>query len=131
MTSAKRPLGIILLITLYTLFTLIALWRATQYAAFDILTLGVLPVLVGLLIHAKWAKIVLFFHLGLQTLVLMAIGTTTLIAFQITPEDVKIEFNGQIIPIWIVACGAISLLALQWWAALSHKARQYLNDVGT
>lgn len=129
MTQVKRPLGIILLIALYSLFTLIALWRATQYAAFDILTLGVLPVLVGLLIRAKWAKIVLFFHLGLQILVLIAMGTTALIAYQITPEDVKIEFNGQIIPIWIVTCTAISLVTLQWWAALNHKSRQYFNNV--
>ncbi|UJF22691.1 hypothetical protein [Shewanella sp. OMA3-2] len=127
MTQVKRPLGIILLIALYTLFTLIALWRATQHAAFDILTLGVLPVLVGLLMQAKWAKIVLFFHLGLQTLVLIAMGTTALIAFQITPEDVIIEFNGQIIPIWMVTCTATSLITLQWWAALNHKVRQYLN----
>ncbi|UCX03483.1 hypothetical protein [Shewanella glacialimarina] len=130
MTQVKRPLGIILLTALYSLFTIIALWRATQYATFDILTLGVLPVLVGLLIRAKWAKIVLFFHLGLQTLVLIAMGATALIAYQITPEDVKIEFNGQIIPIWIVASAAISLVTLQWWAALNHKARQYLNNIG-
>ena len=127
MTQNKRPFSILLLIVLYSLFTLIALWRATQYASFDILTMGVLPVLVGLLIQARWAKVVLFFHLGLQTLVFVALSTTAVIAHQITPVDVKLEFVGHNIPIALAVGCAIGLLTIQWCAALHLKTRAYLN----
>ena len=130
MTQNKRPFSILLLILLYSIFTLIALWRATQYASFDILTMGVLPVLVGLLIQARWTKVVLFFHLGLQTLVFVALTTTAVIAYQITPEDVKLEFAGYNISITLAVVVAITLLAIQWWAALHHKTRAYLNTQG-
>jgi len=130
MTQNKRPFSILLLIVLYSLFTLIAVWRATQYASFDILTMGVLPVLVGLLMQARWAKVVLFFHLGLQTLVFVALTTTAVIADQITPEDVKLEFAGYNISITLAVVVAITLLAIQWWAALHHKTRAYLNTQG-
>jgi hypothetical protein len=92
--------------------------------------MGVLPVLVGLLIQARWAKVVLFFHLGLQTLVFVALSTTAIIAYQITPEDVKLEFAGHNIPIALAVGCAIGLLAIQWWAALHLKTRAYLNTQG-
>lgn len=125
--AVKPPLSIIVLMVIYTVMTLFALWRATQLAAFDIVTLGGFPVLAGLLLQAKWAKVVLWIHLGLQSLIFAAIGTTAFIAYQITPEDVKVEFAGQIIPIWLVVSSAISLLAVQWWAGLSLKSQQFFN----
>ncbi|MCL1141170.1 hypothetical protein [Shewanella gaetbuli] len=127
MPQTPRPAAITFLIVLYSIFTAIALYRVVQFSAFDILSLAVIPVLIGLVIKAKWTKVALFFHLGLQTLVFLALSSTALIAYQITPEDVKLEFGGYNIPVLPVAGLSLLLLCTQWWAALTYHSRQYLK----
>ena len=126
MTSQQMPIRVTLLIVLYAFFTLIAIWRATTFYTFDILTLGVIPVLIGLILRASWAKVLLLSYISLQTLEFLAMSTTALIAYQITPEDVKLVFQGYnipLIPLTILLC---SLIAFQWWVGLSKITGHYL-----
>jgi len=125
-TAPRMPIRVMLLISLYVVLTIIAIWRATTYQAHDLLTLGVIPVFIGLIRRAAWTKVLLISYVGLQTLGLTAITTTAIIAYQITPDDVKLVFQGYdipLIPLWLLL---LSVVVFQWWVGLSNVTRDYL-----
>ena len=124
---AGTPLRFSLLVSLYAIFCGIALWRAVTFQAFDLLTIGVFPVLAGLLLKTPWAKVVLITYVALQTLGFLAMSSTAVIAYLITPEDVKIEFMGYNIPIVPLAFSVLGLIVFQWWVALSQPTAHHLN----
>ncbi|MDH1625004.1 hypothetical protein FJD32_020285 [Shewanella sp. LC6] len=121
------PKRLILLITLYTLFAIVALLRAVATTSFDLFTLGVLPVLFGILTQAPWSSLVLKIYIGLQTLGLSALGVTAIIAYQITPQDVKVVVEGHNIPMLPLVLSIIALLLVQYWIAFSRVTRDYLT----
>nr|WP_238560543.1 hypothetical protein [Shewanella oneidensis] len=123
----SMPKRLILLIALYTLFAIVALLRAVATASFDLFTLGVLPVLVGILTQAPWSSLVLKIYLGLQTLGLSALGITAIIAYQITPQDVKVVIEGHNIPMLPLVLSIIALLLVQYWIAFSRVTHDYLT----
>ena len=125
-TAPRMPIRVMLLISLYVVLTIVAAWRATTYQAYDLLTLGVVPVFIGLIQRAAWTKVLLISYVGLQTLGLTAMTTTAIIAYQITPDDVKIVFQGYnvpLIPLWLLLLGVV---VFQWWVGLSNVTRDYL-----
>ena len=124
--QSAMPLRVKMLVALYALLTLIALWRMTTFYAFDLLTLGVLPLLFGILTRAQWTRVVLFFYVGLQTLGLAAMSTTAIIAYQITPNDVNLTFQGYNIPLFPLWLLLTTLIGFQWWVGLSTVTRTYL-----
>lgn len=121
------PKRLILLIALYTLFAIVALLRAVATASFDLFTLGVFPVLFGILTQAPWSSLVLKIYLGLQTLGLSALGVTAIIAYRITPQDVKVVIEGHNIPMLPLVLSIIALLLVQYWIAFSRVTRDYLT----
>lgn len=121
------PKRLILLIALYCLISIVALWRAIATQSFDLFTLGVLPVLVGILVRAPWSSLVLKIYLGMQTLGFSALGITAIIAYRITPQDVKVVFAGHNIPIQPLVICIISLLLVQYWVGLSKVTHHYLS----
>lgn len=121
------PKRLILLVALYCLISIAALWRAIATQSFDLFTLGVLPVLAGIIMRAPWSSLVLKIYLGMQTLGFSALGITAIIAYRITPEDVKVVFAGQNIPIQPLVISVISLLLVQYWVAFSKVTYHYLS----
>lgn len=124
-TRLPRPL--LILILLYLLLATGALWRAFASQSLDLFTLGILPVLAGLLLRTPWASLVLKIYLGLQTLGFAALGVVAFIAWRITPQDVKVEFMGQNIPMLPLILGIILLLAWQYAVAFAGSTNAYLN----
>ncbi len=125
--AQAMPKRLMLLITFYTLLAIAVLWRTAMTGAIDLFTLGVLPVLVGLLIRAPWSSLVLKICLGLQTLGFSAFGITAFLAYRITPQDVKVVIAGQNIPMLPLVLSILVLLSLQFWIAFSGKTCGYLN----
>ncbi|MCL1114896.1 MULTISPECIES: hypothetical protein [Shewanella] len=126
--QSTMPVRVKILVALYALLALFALWRMTTFYAFDLLTLGVLPLLLGILTQAQWTKVVLLCYVALQTLGLTAMTTTAIIAYQITPNDVKLAFQGYdipLIPLWLLL---VSLVGFQWWVGLSKVTTTYLGS---
>lgn len=125
-TAAHMPIRIRLLISLYAVVCVIAIWRTTTFQSFDLLTLGLIPALIGLVKRAAWTKVLLLSYASLQTIGLAAITTTAIIAYKITPDDVKLVFLGYnipLIPLWILL---LSIVVFQWWVGLSNTTRDYL-----
>ncbi|MCH1930887.1 hypothetical protein L9G16_11885 [Shewanella sp. A25] len=122
------PKRLMLLSLLYTLFAFVALWRAVATASFDLFTLGVLPVLAGIMMRAPWASVVLKVYLGLQTLGFAALGITAIIAYRVTPEDVKVIFAGHNIPMLPLILSITVLLLVQYWIAFSGVSQRYLRQ---
>ncbi|RTR31192.1 hypothetical protein [Shewanella atlantica] len=123
----KKPtpaLSIIML--LYAIFAIIAIWRALSIQAIDLFSLGVIPVLVGLAMRTSWAGIAFKVYLFIQTLGLAALAGAAIIAYQITPEDVKVVINNQEIPVPLIAVSGVLLLAFQFWVAFSKTTKAYL-----
>lgn len=125
MTKPHPLLAILMFI--YTLLAVAALWRTVSTQAFDLLTLGVFPVLYGLFMRRFWAGVVLKIYLAIQTVALLALATAAIIAYQITPEDVKVIVNGQNIPIGAIVVAALIAMTFQFWVAFSSKTRHYLK----
>ncbi|WP_299805523.1 hypothetical protein [uncultured Shewanella sp.] len=125
MTKPHPLLAILMFI--YTLLAVAALWRTFTTQAFDLLTLGVFPVLYGLFMRRFWAGVVLKIYLTIQTVALLALATAAVIAYQITPEDVKVIVNGQNIPIGAIVVAALIAMTFQFWVAFSPKTRHYLK----
>ncbi|MDO6620272.1 hypothetical protein [Shewanella sp. 6_MG-2023] len=123
----KPPLRLTLLIALYVLLSIVALWRSYSIQSIDLFSIGVIPVLVGLLMRTHWASIALKVYLAIQTLAILALSTTAIIAYQITPEDVKVVFNGFNIPIPAIAAVLFSLLVFQYWVAFCKETTIYLK----
>lgn len=123
----KKPtpaLSIIML--LYAIFAIIAIWRALSIQAIDLFSLGVIPVLVGLAMRTSWAGIAFKVYLFIQTLGLAALAGAAIIAYQVTPDDVKVVFNNQEIPVPLIAVSGVLLLAFQFWVAFSRTTKAYL-----
>lgn len=122
----KPPLPLSLLMALYVVLAIGAIWRTVSLGGIDIFTFGVVPVLIGLLIRAPWAAIVLKIYIALQTLGFGALAVTAIIAYQITPEDVKVVIQGTSIPMPLVAISIVVLLGLQYWVAFKKSTQCYL-----
>lgn len=124
--TKPHPLLAILMF-LYALLAIAALWRTLSTQAFDLLTLGVFPVLYGLIMRRFWAGVVLKIYLAIQTVALLALATAAIIAYQITPEDVVVIVKGQNIPISAIVVAALTAMTFQFWVAFSPKTRLYLK----
>ncbi|MDB2386437.1 hypothetical protein N9W21_03745 [Shewanella sp.] len=115
------------LMCIYFLLAFAALWRTIMTQSYDLFTLGVFPVLYGLVMRRYWAAVVLKIYLAIQSLALLALGTAAIIAYQITPEDVKVMFQGYNIPISTIVIAAIVAMTFQYWVAFSPKTKHYLK----
>ena len=123
----KPPLGLSILMFLYFALALVALFRAVNTQAVDLFSLGVIPVLIGLVLRTNWASIVFKVYLGIQTLGLSALGGTAIIAYQISPQDVKVILDGHDIPVPLIAIIASLLLSFQIYIALAKSTKTYLQ----
>lgn len=83
--------------------------------------------LAGIILRAPWSSLVVKIYLGLQTLGFSALGITAIIAYRITPQDVKVVFAGHNIPIQPLVICIISLLLVQYWVGLSKVTHHYLS----
>lgn len=124
----KRPhFAMLLLICLYLVTSVIAVWRTLATQSLDLFTIGVIPVVIGLLLRAEWAGLLLKIYIAIQTIAFSALGMTAVIAYQITPEEVKVVFKGQQISIPLIVVVVSLLLLFQWWVALSKSTKAYLS----
>ncbi|WP_110455734.1 hypothetical protein [Shewanella algidipiscicola] len=124
----KRPhFAMLLLICLYLVTSVIAVWRTLATQSLDLFTIGVIPVVIGLLLRAEWAGLLLKIYIAIQTIAFSALGMTAVIAYQITPEEVKVVFKGQQISISLIVVVVSLLLLFQWWVALSKSTKAYLS----
>ncbi|MCL1068616.1 hypothetical protein L2735_17740 [Shewanella olleyana] len=126
--NIKPPRRLIILMTFYFLLSILALLRSYSIQGIDLFTIGVIPVLFGLVKRTQWAGMVFKIYLGIQTLAALALTTTAIIAYQITPEDVKVEFNGINLPIPAIAMIIVMVLGFQYWVAFSQKTKNYLQQ---
>lgn len=124
----KPNLSLILLIVLYVIFSIAAVWRAIDIGTIDVFTLGVVPVLIGMLIRAPWSNAVLKVYVALQALGFSALGVTAILAYQITPEDVRVVIAGEELPMLPLILSIIALLVFQFSVAFSSKTKRYLNQ---
>lgn len=122
------PLALSILMGLYTLLAAIALYRAISIQAIDLFSLGVLPVLVGFALRAQWAGIIFKIYLAIQTLGLSALAGTAIIAYQISPEDVKVVIDGRDISIPLIAVTGVLLLSFQIYVAFAKSTKLYLQE---
>ena len=125
----KKPtLALSIIMILYAIIAVIATWRAINIQVIDLFSFGVLPVLIGLIYRASWAGIAFKVYLAIQTLGLTALAGTAIIAYQISPQDVKVVFNGYDIPVSLIAITASFTLAFQFWVAFSKSTKRYLSS---
>ncbi|WP_076412072.1 hypothetical protein [Shewanella sp. UCD-KL12] len=124
----KPPIALLILMILYSVLACIALFRAVSIQSVDLFSLGVIPVLIGLALRANWASIIFKVYLAIQTLGLSALAGTAIIAYQISPEDVKVVIDGHDIPVPAIAALAVLLLSFQIYVALSNKTKHYLRS---
>lgn len=123
----KKPtLALSLIMILYAVLAVVATWRAINIQVIDLFSFGVVPVLFGLLLRTSWAGIAFKVYLAIQTLGLTAFAGTTIIAYQISPEDVKVVFSNVEIPVPLIAAIASLTLAFQFWVAFSQSTKRYL-----
>lgn len=124
----RPPLLLSILICLYTLLAGAAIWRALATLSIDVFSLGVVPVLLGLIFRASWASLVLKIYIGLETLGLSALGIVAIIAYKVTPQDIEnLSFMGHSLSIPLLAVVGIGLIALQIWIALHPSTCAYLH----
>ncbi|MCL1124821.1 hypothetical protein [Shewanella surugensis] len=126
-TLKKPPFLLMLLFILYFLVAILSIIRSINIHAVDLFTLGVIPVLAGLILRTPWASIIFKLYLVIQTLGFAAFGITALIAYQLTPEDVKVVLNNHTIPMQYLIPTVCMTLIFQYWVALSRKTREYLT----
>ncbi len=122
------PFPLFLLIIAYVCVTIFAIIRSINIHAIDLFTLGVIPVIFGLVLRTSWAGIVFKLYLVIQTLGFVAFGITALVAYQITPEDVKVVLNDRLIPMQYLVPTIICALIFQYWVAFSSQTQNYLSD---
>lgn len=125
------PLPLLLLLVAYFFVAVFAIIRSINIHAIDLFTLGVIPVIVGLLLRTTWASIVFKLYLAIQTLGFVAFGITAVVAYQVTPEDVKVVLNNHIIPMQYLVPTIFCALIFQYWVAFSSKTRHYLSNKHT
>ena len=124
----KKPtFALSLIMILYAVLAAIATWRAINIQVFDLFSFGVVPVLFGLMLRTSWASIAFKVYLAIQTLGLTALAGTAIIAYQISPQDVKVVFNNVEIPVPLIAITASLALAFQFWVAFSPSTKRYLS----
>ncbi|WP_299009044.1 hypothetical protein [uncultured Shewanella sp.] len=121
------PLPLLLLIIAYCFTAVFAIIRSLNIHSIDLFTLGVIPVIAGLLLRTTWAGIIFKLYLGIQTLGFTAFGITAVVAYQITPEDVKVVLNNQVIPMQYLVPSILFALIFQYWVAFSSKTKRYLQ----
>ncbi|GGI87490.1 hypothetical protein [Shewanella gelidii] len=124
MRNLPIQLGILMLV--YLVFAVVAIWRALHGGGIDLFTFGVVPVFIGIAIRAPWAAIIFKLYVLLQTLGFAALAVTAILAYQITPEDVKVVIDGINIPMPWVVSGIIVLLGFQYWVAFSASTKAFL-----
>lgn len=122
------PFPLLVLLVLYVVFTALAIGRLITTGAPDMFSLGVIPVLIGLVLRANWGLLALRIYVAIQTLGFAALGVTAIIATQISPEDAKLFIEGKEIPLPLVAAAIAALLAFQWWVAFHSKTKAYLSQ---
>ncbi|WP_394130243.1 hypothetical protein [Shewanella maritima] len=125
--STTMPVRMSFIFVLYTVLAIITLWRTATFSAYDLLSIAVFPVIIGLWIKAQWARVVWFMFIIIQSIGLIAMSVVALIAYQITPEDVKLTFMGINIPVIPFGFTLLALIIFQWWVALSAVAKKYLQ----
>ncbi|ACA88604.1 hypothetical protein [Shewanella woodyi] len=124
----KKPtLALSIIMFLYAVLAAVATWRAINIQVIDLFSFGVIPVLIGLALRTSWAGIAFKVYLAIQTLGLTALAGTAIIAYQVSPEDVKVVFNNHEIPVPLIAITAGLLLAFQFWVAFSTSTKGYLE----
>ncbi|MCL1057161.1 hypothetical protein L2729_04035 [Shewanella gelidimarina] len=125
----KKPHPMLaILMAIYVLVAFVALWRTATTQTYDLFTLGVFPVLYGLVLRQFWAVVLLKIYLAIQTVALLALATAAIIAYQITPEDVKVVFQGRNIPISTIVISALIAMSFQYWVAFSQKTKRYFKQ---
>ncbi len=123
------PTSLRLLSCFYILLLIIAVWRFVDTNSLEVFTLGVLPVLYGIWKVKPWTLIALRAYLVCQTLAFSALAVTAIIAYVLTPQDVKVVFKGQNIPMFPLILGICGLLAFQWWAAFNNKNISFFKNL--
>jgi hypothetical protein len=125
--TSRPPMPLLLLMALYTLFAIAAIVRAYATHTVDMFSLGVIPVLLGLVLRASWASLVLKIYIGLETLGLSALGVVAIIAHYVSPELIaNLQFMGHAISIPWVAVLSLCLITAQLWVAFHPSTRAYL-----
>ncbi|WP_394147683.1 hypothetical protein [Shewanella atlantica] len=125
----KRPSpALFIIMFLYSILAIVAIYRAVSTQSVDLFSLGVIPVLVGLAMRTSWAGIAFKVYLFIQTLGLAALAGTAIIAYQVTPDDVKVVINNQEIPVPLIALLGVTLLGFQFGVAFSKKTNAYLRN---
>ncbi|RYV03467.1 hypothetical protein SOPP22_04165 [Shewanella sp. OPT22] len=122
------PFSLRILSVLYVFIVVAAVWRFVDANSIEVFTVGVLPVLYGIWRVESWTLIVLRIYLACQTLGVVALGAAAVIAYQITPEDVKVVFEGHNIPMLPLVVAIIGLLSFQWWVAFSAQNIKYFKQ---
>ncbi|WP_133405653.1 hypothetical protein [Parashewanella tropica] len=115
------------LTALYILVLLAAIWRFLDTSRLELFTLGVIPVLYGIFKDKAWTLICLRVYLAIQILGVSALAMTAIIAYQITPQDVAVNFKGMNIPLLPLSISVVLLLIFQLWVAFSKENRQYFS----
>ncbi|MCG9695518.1 hypothetical protein [Shewanella sp. Isolate11] len=120
--------ALLLLICLYFIIAILAVLRTLETHNLDLFTAGVIPVLIGILWRTPWANLVLKIYIAIQTLGFVALGATGIIAYQITPEDVKVVLFGRNIPMSVISIVVIVFMLFQWWVAFRPSTKHYLSS---
>lgn len=115
------PVNILFLVTLYSLGFIFSIYRAVHLASFDMLSLALIPALLGLILRAKWAPVVVIALVVLQTIVLLGQSTMIAIGYYLTPEDMILQIYGQEVSIPLALSAAYCLVVLQWWAIIKGQ----------
>lgn len=127
LNKVRPPLLLGLLMCLYGVLASLAIWRTFATSSMDIFSLGVIPVLLGLIYRASWASLVLKIYIGLETLGLSALGIVALVIYKVTPKEIEnLSFMGHKLSISYIAIVSVSLIALQVWIALHPSTKAYL-----
>ncbi|RJY17869.1 hypothetical protein D5R81_07350 [Parashewanella spongiae] len=115
------------LMMMYIMVVLIAVWRFFEVQEVDLFTLGAAPVIFGIWHQKPWTLIVMRVYLAIQTLAFSALGVTAIIAYQLTPEDVVVTFKGVTIPMLPLVLSIILLLGFQIFVAFTKQTKHYLK----
>ncbi len=124
---SKIPALLRVLMVLYIVVALIAVWRFIEVLEIDLFTLGAGPVVYGIWHQKPWTLIVMRVYLAVQTLAFSALGVTAVIAYQLTPEDVIVTFKGMTIPMLPLVLSIILLLVFQFFVAFKPQTKNYFN----
>ncbi|WP_259394795.1 hypothetical protein [Shewanella sp. SR44-3] len=126
--TTRPPAPLTLLMALYALLGIAAIARAVTTQTVDMFSLGVIPVLIGLLWRASWASLVLKIYIGLETLGLSALGIVAIVAHYVSPKTIEnVRFMDLPISIPWVALLCVGLITAQVWVAFHSSTKAYLS----